>query len=465
MMRAGAGRSDITPAPGTHLSGDGMGIHRPARSVFDPLYARALVVESGERRICLLTLDLLCVTLEYTQRIREAAARQFGFKQEAILVHSAQNHSSPSLGNLMLDPDFPFQPGPDKEYIGGAEKAYGEMAVTRSLEAIAQACGCLRPVQMGWGRAVVEGLAFNRRAIRTDGAIGMPWFYRGADQPLGPTGIRCIEGPFDPEVGVVAFRGDDMRLAALLLHFSCHPVNVYATDKYAVSGDWPGAWSAAMRESFPDRPESLVLNGCCGNLNPWPAFTPDFVPDHRRMGGALAERSRRVVERLAFTPTDTLDWRMRCVPLDYRDVPDVRRQEADRVLRDHPSLKWDAARNEVDVNWFLAASTKSIEYCRKRWPRFPYEIQVFRIGDAAIVGLPGEPFVEGQLAIKVQSPAACVQVAHMSTQYVGYMPTREACARGGHEANDSCTYWAKLAPDSLDVVVDNVKAMIKELFA
>ena len=112
MMRAGAGRSDITPAPGTHLSGDGMGIHRPARSVFDPLYARALVVESGERRICLLTLDLLCVTLEYTQRIREAAARQFGFKSDAILVHSAQNHSSPSLGNLMLDPDFPFQPGP-----------------------------------------------------------------------------------------------------------------------------------------------------------------------------------------------------------------------------------------------------------------------------------------------------------------------------------------------------------------
>jgi hypothetical protein len=174
--------------------------------------------------------------------------------------------------------------------------------------------------------------------------------------------------------------------------------------------------------------------------------------------------SRKVIERMTFHDTGVVDWRSRRVALDYREVPEARRREADRLLAEHPGIKWDAARGEIDVPWFLAASTKSIEYCRKRWPVFPYEIQVFRIGDTAVVGLPGEPFVEGQLDIKLRAPAALVQVAHMCTQYVGYIPTREAAARGGHEASEGCPYWAKLAPDSLDRIVRQVKEMLADLF-
>jgi len=317
---------------------------------------------------------------------------------------------------------------------------------------------------MGWGRAACEGLAFNRRGVRTDGTICMPWFYKSDQMPLGPTHIRYIEGPFDPEVGVLCFRDEAMRLKATVLSFSCHPVNMYATDKFACSGDWPGAWAAAMQEYFQGGCGPMVLNGCCGNLNPWPQFTPDFVPDHRRMGRALADMSRKVMERMTFGDTDRLDWRTRKVMLKYRGVPAARQKEADRILKEHPDMKWDPVRNEVDGEWFMAASTKSVEYCRKRWPEFPYEIQVFRVGDAALVSLPGEPFVEGQLEIKTKSPAAIVCVAHMSTQYVGYIPTRDGAARGGHEANDVYTYWAKFEPGSLDVIVKNVKEMIGELF-
>jgi neutral ceramidase len=463
-MRAGAGQVDITPALGTHLAGDGAGRHRPARSVRDPLYARALVVESGGRQICLLAMDLLCVTLESTTRIRSEAARRFGLKPDAILVHVEQNHSAPSLGALMLDPDFPFPAFPDKEYITGSESAYVEYAIGNALEAIGKACASLRPVHAGWGRGMIEGLAFNRRGIHADGTIGMPWFFSSDQQPLGPTHIRAMEGPFDPEVGVLCLSDENGQPAAMLMNYACHPVNVYATDLYAVSGDWPGAWASAMQKVIPGGCVPLVLNGCCGNLNPWPAFTPDFKPDSARMGEALAGMSRKVIERLNRSQTSVVDWRTRRLPLAYREVPEARRREADRILEEHPGIKWDTLRGEIDIPWFMAASTKSIDYCRKRWPVFSYEIQVFRIGDAAVVGLPGEPFVEGQIEIKLRSPAALVQVAHMCTQYVGYLPTREAAARGGHEASELCPYWAKLAPDSLERIVQEVKSMLAELF-
>jgi hypothetical protein len=96
-------------------------------------------------------------------------------------------------------------------------------------------------------------------------------------------------------------------------------------------------------------------------------------------------------------------------------------------------------------------------------PEFLYEVQVFRVGEAFIVGLSGEPFVEGQLAIKTQSPLPHVQVAHMCSHYTGYLPTFEGALHGGHEAHSQYPNWAKLAPDSLDRVVQNVKEMMVAL--
>jgi hypothetical protein len=181
------------------------------------------------------------------------------------------------------------------------------------------------------------------------------------------------------------------------------------------------------------------------------------------MGRVLAEMSTRILHSLRFTSSVPLDWRLRRLRLPYREIPPRRQQEVADILsrQPHPP-RGDSG--EVDPRWFLAASTRSVELCRRREPRFPYEVQVLRLGDTAVVGLPGEPFVEGQLAIKTTSPAPFCFVAHLTTQYVGYLPTREAYARGGHEANAEVTYWAKLAPGCLETVVAKARELVGELF-
>jgi hypothetical protein len=244
-------------------------------------------------------------------------------------------------------------------------------------------------------------------------------------------------------------------------------VNVFVTPhcRNVVSADWPGAWAALMQDAYGAACVPLVLNGCCGNINPWDPFQPDFTPDHRRQGAELASTAGKVVQSMRFSDKAEIGWRVRRVPLPYREVPAERLAEVDRILTAHPEPKWcDDDPTRIDPQWFLAATTKSVEYCREREPQFVYEIQVLRIGDTAFVGLPGEPFVEGQLAIKIQSPAYPTYVAHGTTQYVGYVPTKEAYTRGGHEANPECTYWAKLAPEALDIVVENAVACLHEVF-
>ncbi|NOY80236.1 MAG: hypothetical protein GXP31_04435 [Kiritimatiellaeota bacterium] len=465
-LRAGAGLVDITPPPGTHLSGSGCGEHRPARSVIDPLFAKAIVFESGDRRTCMVTLDVTIITGDYTDRIRSAISEKTGIASDAIMVHAIQTHSAPSLGYFMLDPDFPLETTPETEYLRGAERAYADFAAEAAVRAAVEASQKLQPVRIGLGRGILGGLAFNRRGVRRDGTIMMPKPAGREQQPFGITDLCYLEGPIDPEVGVFCVQDNDMRPLAFLLHYTCHPVNVFGhRETYnAVSADWPGAWTQEMQRRFGQGTVPLVINGCCGNINPWHPFDPACEPDHRRMGRELATMSERIIYNMTFTSSARVDWTTDSLALSYRDIPSERRVEVEEILTKDPQPP-RGDNGEVDPRWFRAASTRSVELCRKREPGFRYEIQVFRVGDLAIVGLPGEPFVEGQLQLKTNSAASYVFAAHLTTHYVGYLPTRDAYARGGHEANRDVTYWAKLAPGSLETVVDSAKALLQAAFA
>ena len=255
------------------------------------------------------------------------------------MVHATQTHSAPCVGHIMFDPEFPDLPA-DIEYLRGGETPYYEFAVERAIAAIGQANAELRPVQLGVGTAVRDDLAFNRRGVMRDGKVCMPWFYPGQHSPLGPTHIRHYEGPIDPEVGVLCARDEEMHVAAMILHHTCHPVNVFATRYYAVSADWPGAWSAEMQQACGETCLPLVMNGCCGNINPWPAFTPDFTPDHRRMGRELGNSAKAVIERMTFSDVETLDWRVKRLPIPLKPADPERLAFARDMLARHPEPLW-----------------------------------------------------------------------------------------------------------------------------
>ncbi len=457
-LLAGAGRTDITPELGTHLAG-AVGLHRPAERILEPTYAKALVLAGGKKKLGIVVLDTTIITEPYTARIRAGAAK-LGFAPEAVMVHATQTHSAPPLGYFMLDENFP--PLADEyEWVRGGQASYSDFAADRASEALAQADAALQPMQIATASGIEGRMAHNRRAVRDDGTVGMPgpkvW-----DEPLGPTWIRYLEGPIDPELGVVCLRDQDRQAAAMLLHYTCHPVHVFP--RPIVSPDWPGAWTDEMQKAHGEQCVPLVLNGCCGNINPWPPFDPDYVEDHLRMGQVLAETTGPVVASLQFSDEATLDWRVKHLEIPLREVAADDLKWAQEYLKQNPVPPWDdKTAAKIAGDWTRAAGLVSVELCRQRQGAMDYEVQALRIGDTAIVGLPGEPFVEGQLRIKMASPARFTYVAHCTTQYVGYIPTAEALTRGGHEVNTS--YWAKLVPEALDTIVEVAGELLTDLFA
>jgi hypothetical protein len=219
-----------------------------------------------------------------------------------------------------------------------------------------------------------------------------------------------------------------------------------------------------MRELLGAQCVPVVLNGCCGNIHHTNHLNPHHVDDHRRMGRELTETTSEILTRLEYKDASELDWRYRHVPIAWRSLDETTLQKARDMVKKFPQPQWmNAEKTRVTWEWMYAISILDIEKQMQRSSAFDYEIQALRIGEIGLVALPGEPFVQGQLRLKIESPAYPTYVAHMSNSYGGYIPTPEALQRGGYETNPS--NWSKLGPGALDDIVDNAGDMLRQLFA
>ncbi|MGI5816554.1 MAG: hypothetical protein ACOX9R_00480 [Armatimonadota bacterium] len=449
-LQAGAASVEITPPAGTQLAG-AVGYHRPPRVALDPLQAKAVALKTDRCEICVVAIDVTIITEEWTEYIREQVYKLLGIERDAIMVHATQTHSAPPIGHFMLDPDFPELPE-EFEWVRGGDEAFSKWAADRAVEAIVRAAEDTEPAEIAVASGSDGRWAANRRAVTMDGGITM--VTRSWEAPSAGQTIRFIEGPTDPEVGVMALRRGTLDVPALLLHHTCHPVCVFP--RPLVSADWPGAWAAQMRAILGDRCVPLVINGACGNIN------PADRSDHRAMGRGLAETTEMVLPRLEFSGEAILQFRRIELPIPLRELTDDELSWAQGVLESDPEPPWDPDRpGQLAREWIEAASTWSVHLQRQRNPNLSYEIQVLRIGDTAIVGLPGEPFVELGLAVKMASPFRPTFIAHCTSHYVGYIPTAEALARGGHES--VTRYWAKLVPEAFEMIRGEATRLLREI--
>ena len=102
-LRAGAARVDISPGLGTQVAG-GIGLYRPTQLIIDPIYAKALVLQAGSRKLCFLSLDLPVASTEVATAARHRAGEQFGYDPAAIMIHCTQNHAAPMWGHVAVSP-------------------------------------------------------------------------------------------------------------------------------------------------------------------------------------------------------------------------------------------------------------------------------------------------------------------------------------------------------------------------
>jgi hypothetical protein len=90
----------------------------------------------------------------------------------------------------------------------------------------------------------------------------------------------------------------------------------------------------------------------------------------------------------------------------------------------------------------------------------PWELMGIRIGDIALVSVPGEPFTETAQAVAAQSPFPHTLFSGYSNGGFGYIPIREAHAEGGYEIEAT-----PFSADAADVLLAESVRILKELAA
>jgi len=232
-MRAGTAKTVITPPLPVQLAG-----HKGRRvgvSVADELHSRALVLEKGNEKICIVSNDLLWLGRNHVKRIRDIVFNLTGINQANILVACTHTHSGPDTLNW-----YDFAPPVSEQWIN---TLLHQISAT-VYYANKQLTPCV--TRLGYGDL---NIAVNRR--RKDGGV----VYREPN----------IDGLVDRRLAVLSFCRSDGVHIANLVHAAAHPV-ILGADSTVISGDWCGLMTAMIEDHLGGN--CLFFNGATGDNNP-----------------------------------------------------------------------------------------------------------------------------------------------------------------------------------------------------
>ena len=96
----------------------------------------------------------------------------------------------------------------------------------------------------------------------------------------------------------------------------------------------------------------------------------------------------------------------------------------------------------------------------------PLEIQVVRLGDALLVGVPGELFSSLGLGIKAAAAPLRALVVSCANGDIGYIAGRDEYALGGYEIEEAYRYYdyaAALDPDAEDLILASAARLMRSV--
>lgn len=253
---AGVAVVEITPDRPVPLGGYGRRAGKPLQGVHDPLYAKALWLETRERSICLVTTDLIGTTLEIRDAIRPEGAD--------LILAASHTHSGPGA----------LARGFWQLAMGRFDAEFHAELVAKLKRVVREARAVLLPARIAFARGQAPGFNRNRR------------------RPGGPV---------DPELQILLVTDALSRPLAIVANYSAHPT-ILSDRNFLVSADWPGFFQRALEERT--GAPVLFTNGAQGDLAPRAPSGRDDFEKCASLGEQLAARAADLLGNIEKTQSE-----------------------------------------------------------------------------------------------------------------------------------------------------------------
>lgn len=436
-LRVGRAKVVITPPIGS-LMGSSYGV-TVSTGVLSDVHAKAVVFESGGVKSAVVACDLISLHQPIVEKARAYIAQKTGLSPDNVILAATHCHAGPQTFPLFFETADPKARAIGERYVEELPRLIAESV--RLAEADLQAA------KLFVGTGHEDSVSFNRRFLLRDGTV------KTNPGHGNPNAIRPM-GPIDPMVGVVYIESAKGEPLVTLVNFALH-VAIMGGDKF--SADYPHILSEALGRVKGAGMLTVFLNGMSGNIN---HLNVTGAPNARaeaeaaRIGTILAAAVLKTYPHLQPVEGTRLRAQRRAVRVPVPPAPAPAELAAARatLLRHGKGATFP----EVIRAWRV--------YDLARYGKDGFwnsEVQAITFdGDLAIVGYPGDSFVELGLAIKQNSPFARTFVSEQSGNgSISYIPNEKAFPEGSYEVDS-----ARIAPGGGEILANAATQLLTEMF-
>jgi len=420
--------ADVTPAIGDPVA------YVAARSIEDPLYAKGVVLLGAGKPIVLCAVDWIGIGNTGHDVFRAALAKAARTDLDRVMVHTLHQHDGPR-----------FDPGSEAylERVGLGGKVFSgkfaNAAIARTAAALERALASARPVtHVGYAKAKVEKVASNRRILGPDGKVKLG---RMSASKM-PEAIAAPEGAVDPFLQLLAFYNGERPLA-VLTYYATHPQSHYG--KGDVTAEFVGLARAQRQKEVPG-PMHIHFNGASGNVaagkynDGSPAMRPVLTS---RMAAAMKQAWHSVTR---VPVPRQIEWRTVSVALPKG--AHIERGPLTAKLHDAASKFEDRREAAIHLAWLDRVDAGH-----------RITLAALRLGDAVVLHMPGELFVEYQLEAQQMLPGGKVLMAAYGDFGPGYIGTAIAYTQGGYEVSERAT---RVGPEVEQVLRQAMRELLSD---
>jgi hypothetical protein len=420
---------DASPAIGSPVA------YANCREVLDPLRAKGIVLLSDAQPIVLCAVDWLGISHDSRVAWQTGLAAAAGTTPDRVAIHTLHQHDG-IYGDMTAE-SLLAEVG-----LGGKffDSRFEKIVIERVADSIVQSIERAQLVtQIGFGEAKVDRIASNRRILGEDGKVKLIRWSKTVD----PEAIAAPEGLVDPFLKMITFWNGDKPIVALS-YYATHPQSYYGEGD--VTSEFIGI-GRAQREKETGVTH-VHFNGASGNITAG-KYNDGSKENRPVMAKRFADGMKAAWEathKSSFNSGD-VGWQVAPVQLDVRDT--VQETDLRKTLHNESAAERERLRAACCLAW--------VGWCKNG---NKLQLSCLRLGKQRILHLPGEAFVEFQLAAQESGADQFnVCVAAYGEYGTGYIGTEISYSQGGYETGPLASL---VAPNSEKRILAVVNQLLKE---
>ena len=424
-LRIGIAREVITPKLGGLFIG--YGSDKGSTALNDDLTVTAFAFEEGKSKIVLLSVAVCLIGNQFIPKLQKECGEAAGVPASHVIIAAIHTHSGPDTM--------------DCEDTGYCNEIFFPKCVAAAKASVKE----MKPVTIGI--ATTESrVGINRRQLLPDDSVILgqnPW------------------APYDSEMTVISFKGEDGKAFANIIHCTAHPTACGLNTE--ITRDWPGVMIDRVEKE--SRAMTMFVNGMQGDVAP---RIPNGGSDGGRPGnieyahevGSLAAldaiRAFRDIREYRDEVMSVVTGVIRIphkplIPLEIAQK-ELAQLEAGRQAR----FTW-AEKRVYQINIDLHKKGQTGESF------FTYNQTLVKIGPIVLVPVPFEASCEIGMRLRTYSKYGHTLALGCTNGYNSYLPTCDQIPRGGYEVDRFLWSGERQLVNNADfhLVNENLKLMEK----